>query len=84
MLPHYKTVNGSEGNSHSLGQEILCLRNLKAHHCIHHLCLKVLTKAKELYKFHKTSDQPFILDLNNSPPLTVPIVVFLHTKHLHE
>jgi hypothetical protein len=30
----------SEGNSHSLGQEILCLWNLKFHHCIHNLCLK--------------------------------------------
>jgi hypothetical protein len=59
----------SEGNGHSLGQEIMCLYNLKAHHCIHHLRLKVLTTAEELYEFHETSDQLCILDLNNSPPL---------------
>ena len=88
MVSHYKHLMvqslSAEGNSHSLGQESECLRSVKVHRCIHHLCLKVLTTAEELYEFHETSDQLFILHLNNSLPLTVPTVMFLHTRHLHE
>jgi uncharacterized protein (DUF2252 family) len=79
LLLYLQFVSQSTDNS-------LSLRNLKAHRCFNHLCLKVLTTAEELYEFHESSNQLFILDLNNSPPQnpTHSIVMILHTRHLNE